>query len=300
MKHCSKVIVCLFILLIINEIKTSPPQQSSCGPEYGQRPCVFIPAKPGNTPACANPGSTFCEKIKDYPETVIKTLFTKYKIKDILADETQTEFHSLKQQAYSPHDHYGQPGQPYNYAPYTTKSPDYYSQNNGASSKSLIIFSLPFFFYKPNFYFSLAHKFKYFSSDGNRRKRFLNATASKQILQQQFIKSIAPSRNKRQSPMREQLCETKSNYINPQAALNARGNWMYIVNGVDSATQLVKTETCASQECSNLCQLPNGYNSRCEQRYVQKRLIALDAKGDKFYTDTFWFPSCCVCTLSNF
>lgn len=85
-----------------------------------------------------------------------------------------------------------------------------------------------------------------FFSSGDRRKRFYNPTSNEQILQQQFIKSIAPNhRTKRQSPMREQLCETKSNYINPQAALNARGNWMYIVNGIDSATQLVKTETCA-------------------------------------------------------
>lgn len=90
----------------------------------------------------------------------------------------------------------------------------------------------------------LSHKYSYFFSTGNRRKRF-NPATNMQILQQQFIKSIAPNRTKRQSPMREQLCETKSNYINPQAALNARGNWMYIVNGVDSATQLVKTETCA-------------------------------------------------------
>jgi hypothetical protein len=54
------------------------------------------------------------------------------------------------------------------------------------------------------------------------------------------------SRSKRQiSANREQLCEVRSNYINPQAALNARtGNWMYIVNGVETATQLVRTETC--------------------------------------------------------
>lgn len=93
----------------------------------------------------------------------------------------------------------------------------------------------------------LLHKYSLSFSTGNRRKRFYNPAnkTNLQILQQQFIKSIAPNRTKRQSPTREQLCETKSNYINPQAALNARGNWMYIVNGVDSATQLVKTETCA-------------------------------------------------------
>lgn len=108
------------------------------------------------------------------------------------------------------------------------------------------------------------------------------------------------------------------------------GSWMYIVNQVDTTRQLVRTETCAyvlhafsfnfllhttseflfifffhlnheysSSVCSNLCQLPNGYSSRCEQKYVQKRLIALNADGTNLYTDTFWFPSCCACTIAG-
>lgn len=58
------------------------------------------------------------------------------------------------------------------------------------------------------------------------------------------------------------------------------------------------TRLSRSTQCSNLCQLPNNYVSRCEQKYVQKRLIALDASGERLYSDTFWFPSCCACTLS--
>ncbi|CAH1963743.1 unnamed protein product [Acanthoscelides obtectus] len=57
------------------------------------------------------------------------------------------------------------------------------------------------------------------------------------------------SRVKRQSKVNgEQLCAATSNYIVPKAALNNKGNWMYVVNmpEVDSrASQLVKTETCA-------------------------------------------------------
>lgn len=53
-----------------------------------------------------------------------------------------------------------------------------------------------------------------------------------------------------------------------------------------------------STVCSNICSLPNGYSSRCEQKYVQKRLIALNAEGTNLYTDTFWFPSCCACTIA--
>ncbi|EDV97654.1 protein spaetzle 5 [Drosophila grimshawi] len=106
------------------------------------------------------------------------------------------------------------------------------------------------------------------------------------------------SRVKRQSPSRSSLCETTSQFITPQAALNSRGNWMFVVNEERTARQMVKAELCASNTCSNLCDLPNGYNSRCEQKFVQKRLIALQGNGQNLYTDTFWFPSCCVCTIA--
>ncbi|KAM7358896.1 spatzle 5 Toll-1 receptor [Cochliomyia hominivorax] len=107
------------------------------------------------------------------------------------------------------------------------------------------------------------------------------------------------SRIKRQSPGRTSLCQTTTQFITPQAALNSKGNWMFVVNEPSTARQMVKAELCASNTCSNLCQLPNGYNSRCEQKFVQKRLIALQGNGQNLYTDTFWFPSCCVCTISS-
>ncbi|KAL9904639.1 spatzle 5 Toll-1 receptor isoform 1-T1 [Glossina fuscipes fuscipes] len=107
------------------------------------------------------------------------------------------------------------------------------------------------------------------------------------------------TRVKRQSPGQTSLCQTTSRFITPQAALNSKGNWMFVVNEASTARQMVKAELCASNTCSNLCQLPNNYNSRCEQKFVQKRLIALQGNGQNLYTDTFWFPSCCVCIISN-
>ncbi|XP_058987676.1 protein spaetzle 5 [Musca domestica] len=106
------------------------------------------------------------------------------------------------------------------------------------------------------------------------------------------------SRVRRQSPGRMSLCPTTSQFITPQAALNSKGNWMFVVNEASTARQMVKAELCASNTCTNLCQLPNGYNSRCEQKFVQKRLIALQGNGQNLYTDSFWFPSCCVCTIA--
>ena len=53
----------LQFMLIDDFSIASPP----CG-GYGQDPCVYLPAKPGQTPPCATKGSTFCEQIDGYPE----------------------------------------------------------------------------------------------------------------------------------------------------------------------------------------------------------------------------------------
>ncbi|CAG9825222.1 unnamed protein product [Phaedon cochleariae] len=108
-------------------------------------------------------------------------------------------------------------------------------------------------------------------------------------------------RSKRQATI-PSLCRVRSQFIMPRAALNNKGNWMYVVNmpEVDSSyTQLVKSEVCASQTCNGICSLPEGYSSRCEQKYVQKRLVALEAGGNQLYNDVFWFPSCCICAISR-
>lgn len=52
-------------------------------------------------------------------------------------------------------------------------------------------------------------------------------------------------RTKRQSSTRSTLCETTSQFITPQAALNSHGNWMFVVNEENTARQMVKAELCA-------------------------------------------------------
>ena len=52
----------------------------------------------------------------------------------------------------------------------------------------------------------------------------------------------------RQVPNEEKLCPTTSSYIMPRAAVNTKGQWMYVVNleGSDQLnSQLVRTERCA-------------------------------------------------------
>ncbi|XP_047359057.1 uncharacterized protein LOC124952765 isoform X2 [Vespa velutina] len=94
------------------------------------------------------------------------------------------------------------------------------------------------------------------------------------------------------------LCPTEAQYITPKAALNNRGNWMYVVNLAeqdDKYSQLVKSEKCSTNTCNGLCSLPAGYTSTCQQQFVQKRLVALEGSGNRLYTDIFWFPHGCSC-----
>jgi hypothetical protein len=53
---------------------------------------------------------------------------------------------------------------------------------------------------------------------------------------------------KRRQAANNQLCPTRTEFIMPKAAMNNRGNWMFVVNLNeidDRYTQLVGTETCA-------------------------------------------------------
>ncbi|CAG9800337.1 unnamed protein product [Chironomus riparius] len=266
--------------------------------------------------------------IQSKSRNLIKKLLKQYAAKDILADETKIDFNAKKESfskkynipAYG-HDAGHASGGPFdNYANFydspVNNHHDYnnyknhhgyrggYKDGNGYHYPRPAHSSSTFFQIKPSISYSFSQP-QYYQRPSRQKRSVLNETASevKQLSFNRFLNVVQSGRrSKRQtSSNREQLCEVKLNYINPQAAVNVRtGNWMYIVNNVEAGTQLVRTETCLSEKCSNLCQLPNGYNSKCEQKYVQKRLVTLDPQGEKLFTDTFWFPSCCVCTLSNF
>ncbi|XP_017761012.1 PREDICTED: uncharacterized protein LOC108551383 isoform X2 [Eufriesea mexicana] len=108
-------------------------------------------------------------------------------------------------------------------------------------------------------------------------------------------------RNRRQSNLDAiPLCPTEAQYITPRAALNNQGNWMYVVNLQDQNrkySQVVKSEKCTTNVCNGICSVPAGYTSRCQQQYVQKRLVALEGSGNQLYTDVFWFPHGCTCEI---
>jgi len=303
-------------------VAASPPPSPSCG-LYGQPPCQFLPAPPGCTPACAKPGDTYCENVKNYPGRLIKQLIVNYDVRNMIVDETSDELflHTLKG-----HDHFqplfGVAVTPATYdvdAPYTYGPPTHYGESHDTGNYYQQQPQHGNYIYRPQrashygnqYQGNPSNNFPYRRIYNRRFQRSItsaslpvvtNGTAEKIVLDTEGLPATAVhhNRTKRQIAFgREQLCQTRSQFVQPQAALNKQGNWMYVVNQGNDVTQLVKTEVCASNICSNLCQLPTGYNSRCEQKYVQKRLVALQMDGQRLYTDTFWFPSCCVCTIGN-
>lgn len=117
----------------------------------------------------------------------------------------------------------------------------------------------------------------------------------------EMLESDENQRNRRQTTDPDQLCPTVANFVMPRAGVNAKGDWMFIVNMPEETQyqQLVRSEICISDNCRGLCGVPPGLTTKCSQQFVQKKLIALDPSGDKLVEDVFWFPSCCVCQITQ-
>lgn len=161
------------------------------------------------------------------------------------------------------HDNYHHRQQPVNVTPnkngyfYPRPGPSsdsFFQRKPSFQSSHFADFYRRFFFifviFQWNFKIKNFNKLQYYYRPTRDIQSILKFNETKEInFGTRFLNAIAPlNRTRRQtiSADREQLCQVRSNYINPQAALNVRGNWMYIVNGGgdDMATQLVRTETC--------------------------------------------------------
>ncbi|XP_011648078.1 protein spaetzle 5 isoform X1 [Pogonomyrmex barbatus] len=288
----------------------------------------FVPAPPGHTPSCAPPGQTFCETLDHYPRQLIMFLVDKcsFDFNTALQDESRDDFNSYS----SPPDYnqgYEYPrqddsqlytqlplrGQPaLVYGP-PSNSSRYHSYKYSAPPQSPKNPSLP------------EVTLKYHQNDARQidhtySQEFINMFGSNQWwLTKRYSRSdkISPrtysvnpllgyakfkhDRVKRQSnnPDAIALCPTQAQYIAPRAALNKQGNWMYVVNlpGQNKYSQLVRSEKCVNDKCNGICSIPEGYRSRCQQQFVQKRLIALEGSGNRLYSDLFWFPHGCSCQI---
>ncbi|KAK9506297.1 hypothetical protein O3M35_008257 [Rhynocoris fuscipes] len=97
------------------------------------------------------------------------------------------------------------------------------------------------------------------------------------------------------------LCPSVENVVYPKTAKNKEDQWLFVVNQ-GQYRQGVRVETCKSPDNSESCAFtegfPLGYKTTCRQKYIYRRLIALNADG-KTITDTFQLPSCCACIVTN-
>nr|XP_018911175.1 PREDICTED: uncharacterized protein LOC109039908 [Bemisia tabaci] len=97
-----------------------------------------------------------------------------------------------------------------------------------------------------------------------------------------------------------QLCVSVESTVFPKVAQNEKHKPLFIVNhpSVPESQQGVRVEKCHK---TGLCQFsehfPIGYRAMCKQKYIYRRLLALNPENGEPYPDSFLLPSCCVCAV---
>ncbi|XP_071550516.1 uncharacterized protein [Panulirus ornatus] len=247
---------------------------SEVGPAYPNN--GFLPAVRGSTPDCVkDPRDTFCIDPKKYPkERIVYLLENKmFDIDSLLMDETRDSY------TFEARDSPTQPPMMYDYEP--PRQPYEPPGQSYGPPRQTYGPPRPATGYLPP-------------------PRQNQTTTSKPYGSPHAKITRTSSRRQRRQATPTDLCPYESEYIMPRAALNNKGDWMFLVNLNEVSTeytQLVESKKCLRNTCSGSCSIPDGFNAVCQQQYVQKRLIALDGSGTMLATDTFWFPSCCVCKL---
>ncbi|XP_014486809.1 PREDICTED: uncharacterized protein LOC106750761 isoform X3 [Dinoponera quadriceps] len=314
----------LMTILFSMVIRGEPCTEYGCPGRPTYEP--FVPAPPGLTPNCALPGETFCETPDHYPRRLIKFLVDKcsFDFNTALRDESHEDFNTYS----SPPDYsrgYDYPRQNnaglFAQVPSTEQPPSMYGPPTNGSYNHGYKYSAPpqsqgnpflpgvVFKYHRNIQRQVEHTYPQDAFGPNQSWLTNSYSRSDKIAPRTYrvnpllgyAKSKSSGRVKRQIKADAiVLCPTEGQYIIPRAALNNQGNWMYIVNLPEQNnkhTQLVKSEKCLNDECNGICSIPTGYRSRCQQQYVQKRLVALEGSGNRLYTDVFWFPHGCTCEI---
>ncbi|KAG8193597.1 hypothetical protein JTE90_000231 [Oedothorax gibbosus] len=110
------------------------------------------------------------------------------------------------------------------------------------------------------------------------------------------------TRRERSNEDVEVACRVRSTYVPPRAALSDNSEWKYIINVPERDrrfTQVVRVDICQNpgDPCSSRLSLPFGFESRCRQKYIKKKLLSLNSDGQGTSEDNFFIPSCCVCEI---
>merc|ERR1712183_910150 len=90
------------------------------------------------------------------------------------------------------------------------------------------------------------------------------------------------------------ICSVKTEYIMPRAAKNKEGEYKFIVNHPEGGEEYVQ------QACGHGLLAAGGVNTKCRQEYSDHKLVSLSATGEELQVETFRFPSCCTCYVSQF
>merc|ERR1712079_422413 len=103
----------------------------------------------------------------------------------------------------------------------------------------------------------------------------------------------------------ENICSVQTDYIMPRAARNKEGEYKYIVNhpsGAEEYVQQVRVTICreAEKSCGHGLLEETGLRTKCRQEYSDHKLVALSATREELQVETFQFPSCCTCYISQF
>ncbi|XP_032688599.1 protein spaetzle 5-like [Odontomachus brunneus] len=284
----------------------------------------FVPAPPGHTPNCAPPGQTFCETPDHYPRRLIKFLVDKcsFDFSTALRDESRDDFNTYSSLPdYDRGYDYPRQDDPGLFAQIPSTPASIYGPPINSSYNHGYKYSVPSqsqenpfltgmaFKYHRNIQRQAEHTYSQGAFSPNQSWLTNRYSRGDKVAPRTYrmnpllgyVKSKSSDRVKRQMNADAiALCPTQSQYIVPRAALNNQGNWMYIVNlpnQDNKYTQLVKSEKCLNDECNGICSIPTGYRSRCQQQFVQKRLVALEGSGNRLYTDVFWFPHSCTCEI---
>ncbi|KAJ8727372.1 hypothetical protein PYW07_001491 [Mythimna separata] len=126
-----------------------------------------------------------------------------------------------------------------------------------------------------------------------------------------------PDIAQRVGPIEEniELCQFLEKTVYPKAAVDSSGKWHVVLNQDDNPVQGFKVEICKHEiiidektselkiregewqdlaNCSKVATFAPGYQGRCKQKYVYRKMAVLAADGSKL-EKSLKVPSCCSC-----
>ncbi|CAH0729190.1 unnamed protein product, partial [Brenthis ino] len=93
-----------------------------------------------------------------------------------------------------------------------------------------------------------------------------------------------------------ELCASSERLYAPRAAQDMNNEWHVILNDKQQPQQTFRVEICQQKDspCSSIAYFQNGYQSMCIQKYMLRRMVALNEQKEAVERP-FQVPSCCSC-----